>query len=190
MSQRKKQIRQRFRDAVFTRDGFTCCACGFASAPERAEAEIDAHHITDRHEMPNGGYVAENGITLCAACHEKAEAFHCGEFVEPGFNPAELYARIGSSEKEARGAAERMCDPGKRVRVGEAEREKSLPTHPATGTKPRSMATPSCRRNSDGEPRSLGRGLTYSSRAFRSFPLPEPWLAREWGRCTPDADHR
>ncbi len=110
MSQRKKQIRQRFRNAVFTRDGFTCRGCGFVSNPDRAEAELDAHHITDRHEMPNGGYVAENGITLCAACHEKAEAFHRGELIEPGFRPTELYDRIGSNETKARGAAVRMCD--------------------------------------------------------------------------------
>lgn len=56
--------------------------------------------------MPNGGYVAENGISLCATCHEKAEAFDCGEEVPPGFSPAELYALIGSSEDEARTASE------------------------------------------------------------------------------------
>lgn len=108
MSQRKKQIRQRFRDAVFTRDGFSCVMCGFRSAPERAEEELDAHHITDRNEMPNGGYVPENGISLCATCHEKAEAFHCGNEVPPGFSPAELYERIGSSEGRARTASGRL----------------------------------------------------------------------------------
>lgn len=84
MSRRKKQVRQKFRDAVFTRDGFACRACGFCSSPERAEDELDAHHITDRNEMPNGGYVAENGVALCDVCHAKAEAFHCGEPVSPG----------------------------------------------------------------------------------------------------------
>src|SRR5262245_5299164 len=108
MSRRKKQVRQKFRDAVFARDGYACRGCGFASTPKRAEAELDAHHITDRHEMPNGGYVAENGISLCASCHEKAEAFHRGEPVPPGFSPAELYARIGSSEAAARAASERL----------------------------------------------------------------------------------
>ncbi len=108
MSQRKKQVRQKFRAAVFARDAFTCRECGFVSDPERAEAELDAHHITDRHEMPNGGYVAENGITLCAGCHANAEALHCGEPVPPGFMPTDLYARIGSSEDEARAASERL----------------------------------------------------------------------------------
>lgn len=107
MSQRKKQVRQRFRAAVFTRDGYACRACGFASDAERAESELDAHHITDRNEMPHGGYVAENGIALCDVCHGKAEAFHCGEAIPPGFGPADLYALIGSSEEEARAASER-----------------------------------------------------------------------------------
>jgi 5-methylcytosine-specific restriction endonuclease McrA len=108
MSQRKKQIRQKFRDAVFGRDHFTCRGCGFASTPERAEEELDAHHITDRHEMPNGGYVAENGVTLCETCHAKAEAYHCGGPVPEGFAPANLYALIGSSEEEARAASEKL----------------------------------------------------------------------------------
>jgi hypothetical protein len=110
MSKRKKQVRQKFRAAVFARDDFTCRGCGFASTPERAGDEIDAHHITDRNEMPNGGYVAENGITLCADCHAKAEAFHCGDPVPPGFLPTDLYELIGSSEEEARSASERLSE--------------------------------------------------------------------------------
>jgi len=110
MSQRKKQVRQKFRDAVFARDAFTCRGCGFVSTAERAETELDAHHITDRNEMPNGGYVAENGISLCEVCHAKAEAFNCGEPVLPGFGPAELYTLIGSSEEEARAASERLAE--------------------------------------------------------------------------------
>ena len=110
MSQRKKQIRQSFRNAVFARDGFACRGCGQRSSPERAEDELDAHHITDRNEMPNGGYVVENGIALCAVCHTQAEAFHCGDPVPPGFRPADLYALIGSSEEAARAASERLAD--------------------------------------------------------------------------------
>jgi hypothetical protein len=34
--------------------------------------------------MPNGGYVAENGIALCDTCHASAEAYHRGEPVPPG----------------------------------------------------------------------------------------------------------
>lgn len=108
MSRSKKQIRRAFRAAVFARDGFACVTCRFASTPERAEDELDAHHITDRNEMPNGGYVPENGISLCARCHEKAEAFHCGQEVPSGFAPAELYAMIGSSVASARDASKRL----------------------------------------------------------------------------------
>jgi hypothetical protein len=108
MSWRKKQIRSAFRAAVFARDAFACRGCGFLSSPEDAEAELDAHHNTDRNELPGGGYVVENGISLCEVCHAKAEAFHRGESVPPGFLPAELYARIGSSEAGARAASARL----------------------------------------------------------------------------------
>lgn len=82
-----------FRRAVFERDGHCCVICG------RSGIALDAHHITDRHDMPNGGYVAENGVTLCdepaGGCHLKAEGG------EAGFLPDELYARIGSSFEQA-----------------------------------------------------------------------------------------
>lgn len=110
MSAQKKQVRKAFRTAVFERDGYSCRACGFESSPERAEVELDAHHITDRNEMPNGGYVAENGIALCEECHKKAESHHRGEPVPPGFSPEELYALIGSSAEEARAAADNEPD--------------------------------------------------------------------------------
>ncbi len=107
MSAQKKQVRKAFRAAVFERDGYSCRACGFRSSPERAEAELDAHHITDRNEMPNGGYVAENGVTLCADCQKNAEAHHRGDPVPPGFAPEDLYGLIGSSEGAARAAADK-----------------------------------------------------------------------------------
>ena len=57
----KKSIRETFRNAVFERDGYRCVMCGKTSK----EVKLDAHHIEDRHGMPNGGYVPENGISLC-----------------------------------------------------------------------------------------------------------------------------
>ncbi len=60
--------------------------------------------------MPNGGYVAENGISLCEKCHPKAETYHCGEPVPPGFSPDELYALIGSSQEAARAASEALAE--------------------------------------------------------------------------------
>ena len=47
----KKQIRENFRNTVFERDGHKCLVCN------RSDVKLDAHHIIDRHEMPNGGYV-------------------------------------------------------------------------------------------------------------------------------------
>lgn len=62
--------------------------------------ELDAHHITDRSEMPNGGYVKENGITLCKDdCHMKCEKFHISGGLEwnEGMHPDDLYKKINSS---------------------------------------------------------------------------------------------
>lgn len=91
MSEKKKQIRENFRNEVFSRDENKCRKCG--------KPAVDAHHITDRNEMPNGGYVLENGISLCADCHVKAEVWHISgtlEYVE-GYKPSDLYVLINSS---------------------------------------------------------------------------------------------
>lgn len=103
----KKQIRAAFREAVFERDGHACAVCG------KADGKLDAHHIIDRHDMPNGGYVAANGITLCAGddqdnCHWKAEQWHATGRALPGYAPEELFARIGSSLDAALAASEAL----------------------------------------------------------------------------------
>lgn len=110
MSAEKKQVRARFRDAVFARAKYRCegPGCTFRSSPERAVQELDAHHITDRNELPNGGYVPENGISLCAPCHVKAEHFHGTGTALPGFSPDELYVVIGSSREKAERASRRL----------------------------------------------------------------------------------
>ncbi|HYH67766.1 MAG TPA: hypothetical protein VD866_23920 [Urbifossiella sp.] len=117
----KKQVRAAFRAAVFRRDRYRCVTCGepgrdrqggdghpaFHDEPDERLVPLDAHHITDRNEMPNGGYVPENGITLCDdGCHRLAEVFHQTGTPHPGFAPADLYARIGSSHDVAVRAAE------------------------------------------------------------------------------------
>lgn len=96
----KKQIRENFRNSVFERDGHKCRICN------RSDVKLDAHHIIDRHEMPNGGYVKENGITLCDTengCHMKAELYHISEHKEwvDGFHPSDLFKLIGSNEELA-----------------------------------------------------------------------------------------
>jgi 5-methylcytosine-specific restriction endonuclease McrA len=75
----KHNVRQEFRLAVFQRDGYKCRICGSTHL-------LDAHHITNRNEMEDGGYVVENGITLCDRCHLVAERFY----------PDKLYQLIGS----------------------------------------------------------------------------------------------
>lgn len=91
----KKQIREKFRSEVFKRDK-KCVFCNIKD-------NLDAHHITDRHEMPNGGYVKENGITLCPKHHLDAEQFHIsnGEKWIDGMHPNDLYLKIGSSKEIA-----------------------------------------------------------------------------------------
>ena len=77
---------------------------------------IDAHHITPREDMPNGGYVKENGISLCdpsklggsfsEGCHFKAESVLKNKDLihdsnDHNYSPQQLYLHIGSSYEEA-----------------------------------------------------------------------------------------
>jgi 5-methylcytosine-specific restriction endonuclease McrA len=98
----KQAVRAAFRDSVFGRDNQKCKVC--------YQPAVDAHHITDRTEMPNGGYVKENGISLCDKCHMKAERFHitAGLEWEPNMHPDDLYRKIGSSHEKAVKASEKL----------------------------------------------------------------------------------
>jgi len=111
MSDFKKTLRKEFRLSVFTRDQHKCRGCGrqgydHNDAQEVARVaaggavlcELDAHHITTRDEMPAGGYVKENGISLCPECHLKAEVPHAANIE---FSPETLYRSIGSSKESA-----------------------------------------------------------------------------------------
>jgi predicted restriction endonuclease len=95
----KKQIREHFRSVVFVRDKHKCVFCDKTAS----NYKLDAHHITDRSEMPNGGYVLENGISLCSEHHLIAEKFHDteGKEWEEGFHPDDLYKKINSSKELA-----------------------------------------------------------------------------------------
>ena len=94
----KKEIRERFRNQCFRRDKHRCRMCGFTPpAWDDEKPPLDAHHITDRNLMPFGGYVGANGISLCPLCHELAELWHLTGVPHPGYSPADLYAKIGSS---------------------------------------------------------------------------------------------
>lgn len=92
----KKDIRKNFRNAVFKRDKNKCVFCSSIE-------NLNAHHITDRNEIPNGGYVLENGITVCEKCHLECEQFHIskGKTWIKGKHPDDLYKIIGSFSKSA-----------------------------------------------------------------------------------------
>lgn len=103
MSKKKKQLREAFRIAVFSRDHYKCAMCGKQADILHPEETLDAHHITDRSVMPSGGYVPHNGISLCESCHLKAEAYHASNKQSwvAGFHPDDPYNKIGSSCEEA-----------------------------------------------------------------------------------------
>jgi len=65
-----KRWRKEFNKVCLERDNNRCAMC-FSS-----EGEMDVHHILPRKKMPNGGYVLENGITLCESCHIEAEKYY------------------------------------------------------------------------------------------------------------------
>ena len=105
MSRQKKQVRSDFRKAVFERDRYRCRVCGFGDADL-----LDAHHVMPREDMDGGGYVKENGISLCKqnkGCHEKAEEWLKNGKGVKGFDPESLYRLIGSSLDLAIAASEK-----------------------------------------------------------------------------------
>jgi 5-methylcytosine-specific restriction endonuclease McrA len=109
MSSQKKVIRNKFRDDCFKRDNYKCVKCEFKSSQEKAQDELDAHHITSRTEMPSGGYVKENGITLCKDnCHIKAEEYHSTGIAALGFSIDDLYTAIRSSHTQAIAASKKL----------------------------------------------------------------------------------
>lgn len=99
---KKEIIRSAFRDSVFKRANYRCEVCKLKST------DLDAHHITDRNLMPNGGYCKENGIALCPECHIKAEYFHCNMEVPTGYMPEDLYKLIKSSYDIALEASKKL----------------------------------------------------------------------------------
>jgi 5-methylcytosine-specific restriction endonuclease McrA len=103
---KKKDIRANFRHEVFERDNYHCKVCGVH------DPYADAHHITDRNEMPNQGMVPSNGITLCTECHKKAEVWHDSGKTkwEVGYHQDELYKLIESSYDKALEDSEKLND--------------------------------------------------------------------------------
>ena len=105
MSNTKKLMRAKFRASVFSRDKFQCRMCDYT--PKTVD-ELDAHHITDRKNTPNGGYAMENGIALCSDCHVKAEDEYNTEMSCPEYAKDNLYKAIDSNYEKAVEASKRL----------------------------------------------------------------------------------
>lgn len=96
--QKHKALRKSFNEVCLKRDKNKCVFCNITT-------NLDVHHITDRHEMPNGGYSLSNGITVCKDHHLDCEKFHIYEgdesMCEEKYLPNSLYKIIGSSYEKA-----------------------------------------------------------------------------------------
>lgn len=80
--------REKFRAAVFARDGYRCVVPFCMNGPggmrytgfnlgnpnEVGTEGIDAHHLLERRLWADGGYHVDNGVTVCSMCHLQAEA--------------------------------------------------------------------------------------------------------------------
>lgn len=97
MGKKKKGVRDHFRKLCLSRARGKCEGCGKKTPDDK----LEVHHIVNRNEMPDGGYVAANGIALCSTCHIKAEDTYFHRKSWEGYSPNELYARIGSSHMYA-----------------------------------------------------------------------------------------
>ena len=63
-----------WREAVFTRDNWTCQACGHRNKKGNRR-DLNAHHILSFAEFPHKRFDINNGITLCINCHRKTKNY-------------------------------------------------------------------------------------------------------------------
>lgn len=97
-----KKLRVDFREGALKRDNNKCVIC-------RSVDSLDVHHITNRNDLPCGGYVLSNAISLCPECHKAAELYLWRTKNPRGnpklrnrnFSPEKLYNYINSSFTEA-----------------------------------------------------------------------------------------
>lgn len=109
MFKTRTELREAFHESVFERDDYRCKVCSEGST------QLFAHRINDWPNNSNGGFVLENGITLCIECKHEALALRRGaenplwnfrplpEFVamydprflrQPQHHPAQLYRLV------------------------------------------------------------------------------------------------
>jgi 5-methylcytosine-specific restriction endonuclease McrA len=62
---------RKWRNAVFTRDLFTCQKC-HRKFPEK---ELEAHHIKPFSVAPELQFDVKNGLTLCHDCHIQTDTY-------------------------------------------------------------------------------------------------------------------
>jgi 5-methylcytosine-specific restriction endonuclease McrA len=105
MSKEKKRFREEMKRLTHERDRNRCVGCSVMIGGVLRDGttckDLDAHHITPRHEMPKGGYSLFNLVSLCIICHREAENFLQGMSLNQDFSPETLYKKIGSSEQLA-----------------------------------------------------------------------------------------
>ena len=64
---RKSPQYQGWREAVFTRDNYTCQHCG------KTKCYIEAHHLKAFSEYPELRFDVDNGVALCVPCHNQTK---------------------------------------------------------------------------------------------------------------------
>jgi 5-methylcytosine-specific restriction endonuclease McrA len=71
---RSRSKTKRWRNLVFSRDGYTCQICGLKSGNGKT-VWIEAHHIKSWAKYPQLRWDVDNGITLCRECHKKTDNY-------------------------------------------------------------------------------------------------------------------
>lgn len=111
---------EKWRDAVYQRDGYRCQQCG-------SDGKIEAHHIKSFTEAPELRFDVSNGITLCPACHRKAHS------VKPSNNLNKPVDNLSQPDKTVKDKGERKKEKGEKIkdigeRIKEKEKENTIAT--------------------------------------------------------------